>query len=81
MGTFLRVNGDEANDFACVLTDARGYALAPEHGQIPSFIATVPDRPALPARDGRGADAAPGDVLTDDRGRTAYVTALLDATG
>jgi N-methylhydantoinase B len=33
---------NEANDFACVLTDARGYALAQNTGSIPSFIATLP---------------------------------------
>src|SRR5262245_66686318 len=31
---------NEANDFACVLTDARGGALAQNTGSIPSFIAT-----------------------------------------
>src|SRR5262245_28785806 len=33
---------NEANDFACVLTDARGSALAQNTGSIPSFIATLP---------------------------------------
>ena len=33
---------NEANDFACVLTDARGHALAQNTGSIPSFIATLP---------------------------------------
>ncbi|HYB43475.1 MAG TPA: hydantoinase B/oxoprolinase family protein [Candidatus Methylomirabilis sp.] len=33
---------NEANDFACVLTDARGLALAQNTGSIPSFIATLP---------------------------------------
>src|SRR4029078_11052209 len=33
---------NEANDFACVLTDARGYALAQNSGSIPSFIGTLP---------------------------------------
>jgi len=33
---------NEANDFACVLTDARGGALAQNTGSIPSFIATLP---------------------------------------
>src|SRR6202008_1874061 len=31
---------NEANDFACVLTDARGRALAQNSGSIPSFIGT-----------------------------------------
>jgi N-methylhydantoinase B len=33
---------NEANDFACVLTDARGCALAQNTGSIPSFIGTLP---------------------------------------
>jgi N-methylhydantoinase B len=33
---------NEANDFACVLTDALGYALAQNSGSIPSFIGTLP---------------------------------------
>jgi len=33
---------NEANDFACILTDARGGALAQNTGSIPSFIATLP---------------------------------------
>src|SRR5437899_11441377 len=33
---------NEANDFACVLTDARGYALAQNTGSIPTLIDTLP---------------------------------------
>ena len=33
---------NEANDFACVLTDSRGFSLAQNSGSIPSFIATLP---------------------------------------
>ena len=33
---------NEANDFACVLTDARGHSLAQNTGSIPSFIGTLP---------------------------------------
>jgi len=33
---------NEANDFACVLTDARGFALAQNSGSIPSFIGCLP---------------------------------------
>jgi len=33
---------NEANDFACMLTDARGYSLAQNTGSIPSFIGTLP---------------------------------------
>ena len=54
---------NEANDFACVLTDARGYALAQNTGSIPSFIGTLPAtvRHFLGAL---GAEAMrPGDVL------------------
>jgi N-methylhydantoinase B len=54
---------NEANDFACVLTDARGQALAQNSGSIPSFIGTLPAtvRHFLRAM---GADGMrPGDVL------------------
>ncbi|MFV0298251.1 MAG: hydantoinase B/oxoprolinase family protein [Hyphomicrobiaceae bacterium] len=33
---------NEANDFACVLTDANGHSLAQNSGSIPSFIGTLP---------------------------------------
>jgi len=33
---------NEANDFACVLTDARGNLVAQNSGAIPSFIGTLP---------------------------------------
>ena len=33
---------NEANDFACVLTDAEGHSLAQNTGSIPSFIGTLP---------------------------------------
>ena len=54
---------NEANDFACVLTDARGYALAQNTGSIPSFIGTLPAtvRHFLEAMGAEG--MAPGDVL------------------
>jgi N-methylhydantoinase B len=54
---------NEANDFACMLTDARGWALAQNTGSIPSFIGTLPAtvRHFLRAM---GADGFhPGDVL------------------
>src|SRR5438477_7793476 len=54
---------NEANDFACMLTDARGYSLAQNTGSIPSFIGTLPAtvRHFLRAM---GPDAMrPGDVL------------------
>ena len=54
---------NEANDFACVLTDARGFSLAQNSGSIPSFIGTLPAtvRHFIEAY---GADGfAPGDVL------------------
>ena len=42
---------NEANDFACVLTDARGFALAQNSGSIPSFIGDpARDGAAFPAR-------------------------------
>src|ERR1051325_7716164 len=33
---------NEANDFACVLTDEMGQSLAQNTGSIPSFIGTLP---------------------------------------
>ncbi|MBI4183141.1 MAG: hydantoinase B/oxoprolinase family protein [Proteobacteria bacterium] len=33
---------NEANDFACVLTDERGHLVAQNTGSIPSFISTLP---------------------------------------
>jgi len=54
---------NEANDFACVLTDSRGDLVAQNSGSIPSFIGTLPAtvRHFLKAQ---GAEAMrPGDVL------------------
>lgn len=53
---------NEANDFACVLTDAEGHSLAQNTGSIPSFIGTLPGtvraiRAAVPPETMR-----PGDV-------------------
>jgi N-methylhydantoinase B len=54
---------NEANDFACVLTDARGRALAQNSGSIPSFIGTLPATVRHFIRE-LGADSMkPGDVL------------------
>lgn len=53
---------NEANDFACVLTDARGGALAQNTGSIPSFIATLPAT-VRHFRRAMGDRLAPGDVL------------------
>ena len=54
---------NEANDFACVITDAEGRSLAQNSGSIPSFIACLPAtvRHFL-ARMGRER-MRPGDVL------------------
>jgi N-methylhydantoinase B len=54
---------NEANDFACVLTDAEGRSLAQNTGSIPSFIGTLPGtvraiRAAIPP-----ATMRPGDVF------------------
>ncbi|WP_372619226.1 hydantoinase B/oxoprolinase family protein [Falsiroseomonas sp.] len=54
---------NEANDFACVLTDASGRSLAQNTGSIPSFIGTLPGtvravREAIPPETMR-----PGDVF------------------
>ena len=58
---------NEANDFACVLTDARGRSVAQNTGSIPSFIATLPAT-VRHFIDEFGFDAmAPGDVfITND---------------
>jgi N-methylhydantoinase B len=54
---------NEANDFACVLTDDRGLALAQNTGSIPSFIGTLPATVRHFLRE-MGAEAmGPGDVL------------------
>ncbi len=54
---------NEANDFACVLTDAEGQLLAQNSGSIPSFIGTLPAtvRHALKRFGAGGLD--PGDVI------------------
>jgi N-methylhydantoinase B len=54
---------NEANDFACVLTDARGYALAQNTGSIPSFIGTLPATVRHFLRDLGAERMRPGDVL------------------
>ena len=54
---------NEANDFACVLTDARGAALAQNTGSIPSFIGTLPATVRHFLRDMGAAAMRPGDVL------------------
>src|SRR5262245_36030261 len=54
---------NEANDFACVLTDARGYALAQNTGSIPSFIGTLPATVRHFLATLGAAAMRPGDVL------------------
>src|SRR2546425_6126161 len=54
---------NEANDFACVLTDARGYALAQNSGSIPSFIGTLPATVRHFLREFGEGGLKPGDVL------------------
>jgi N-methylhydantoinase B len=54
---------NEANDFACILTDARGYALAQNSGSIPSFIGTLPATVRHFLRELGPARLHPGDVL------------------
>lgn len=58
---------NEANDFACVLTDARGRSVSQNTGSIPSFIATLPAT-VRHFIDEYGVDSmAPGDVfITND---------------
>jgi N-methylhydantoinase B len=54
---------NEANDFACMLTDARGYALAQNSGSIPSFIGTLPATVRHFLRELGPERLHPGDVL------------------
>lgn len=54
---------NEANDFACVLTDRRGYSLAQNTGSIPSFIATLPTTVRHMLETFGAEDFRPGDVL------------------
>jgi N-methylhydantoinase B len=54
---------NEANDFACVLTDARGLALAQNTGSIPSFIGTLPATVRHFLRHFGPEGLRPGDVL------------------
>ena len=54
---------NEANDFACMLTDARGYSLAQNTGSIPSFIGTLPATVRHFLRAMGPAAMRPGDVL------------------
>ncbi len=54
---------NEANDFACVLTDARGNSLAENTGSIPSFIATLPATVRHMIADIGVERMRPGDVL------------------
>ena len=54
---------NEANDFACVLTDARGYALAQNSGSIPSFIGCLPATVRHFLHELGPAAMHPGDVL------------------
>ncbi len=54
---------NEANDFACVLTDAEGRALAQNSGSIPSFIGTLPATVRHFLRELGAAAMRPGDAL------------------
>jgi len=54
---------NEANDFACMLTDARGYSLAQNTGSIPSFIGTLPATVRHFLRAMGPTAMRPGDVL------------------
>jgi N-methylhydantoinase B len=54
---------NEANDFACMLTDARGHALAQNTGSIPSFIGTLPATVRHFLRELGAQRMRPGDLL------------------
>jgi N-methylhydantoinase B len=53
----------ESNDFATVLTDARGQSIAQATDSIPSFIGTVPRTIRHFLKEYPPQDLAPGDVL------------------
>ena len=53
----------ESNDFACVLTDARGYSLVQATDSIPSFIGTVPRTIRELLKEYPPQALAPGDIL------------------
>lgn len=53
----------ESNDFACVLTDARGYSLVQATDSIPSFIGTVPRTIRAFLAEFPPGDLAPGDII------------------
>ncbi len=54
---------NEANDFACVLTDADGLSLAQNTGSIPSFIGTLPATVRAVKAAHPPATMRPGDVF------------------
>lgn len=54
---------NEANDFACVLTDAEGRSLAQNSGSIPSFIGCLPATVRHFLERMRREEMRPGDVL------------------
>ncbi|HUP94859.1 MAG TPA: hydantoinase B/oxoprolinase family protein [Burkholderiales bacterium] len=57
----------ESNDFACVLTDARGLSLAQATDSIPSFIGTVPRSIVRFLEEYPPDTIAPGDIfITND---------------
>lgn len=53
----------ESNDFACVLTDARGQSIAQANDSIPSFIGTVPRTIRHFLREFPPETLEPGDIL------------------
>ena len=58
---------NEANDFACVLTDSEGRSVAQNTGAIPSFIATLPATVRHFIAEIGKAGMRPGDVfITND---------------
>src|SRR5579884_2928224 len=58
---------NEANDFACVLTDEAGHSLAQNTGSIPSFIGTLPATVRHFLAEFGAADMQDGDVyITND---------------
>lgn len=54
---------NEANDFACVITDSNGFSVAQNTGSIPSFIATLPQTVRHFIREFGKENMNPGDML------------------
>ena len=61
--TSFSINVRESNDYACVLTDSRGYSMAQATHSIPSFLNTAPQTIRHFIAEVAEDDLYPGDVL------------------